>query len=46
MDFRTLGKKVLAEFVKYVKETNEQAFSEMLAGNRRNILKYRERAQI
>ena len=46
MDCRTLGRKVLAEFVKYVKETNEQAFSEMLAGNRRNILKYRERAQI
>ena len=35
----------LDEFIKYINETNEQAFSEMLAG-RRNKLKIEERAQI
>ena len=45
MECRTLGKSVLDEFIKYINETNEQAFSEMLAG-RRNKLKIGERAQI
>ena len=35
MDCRTLGRKVLAGFVKYINETNEQSFSEMLAVQRR-----------
>lgn len=35
MECRTLGKRVLAEFVKYVKEANEQAFEEMLKSHRR-----------
>ena len=45
MECRTLGKSILDEFIKYINETNEQAFSEMLAG-RRNKLKIGERAQI
>ena len=45
MDCRQLGRNVLTEFIKYINETNEQAFSEMLAG-RRNKLKIGERAQI
>ena len=35
MDCRQLGRNVLTEFIKYINETNEQAFSEMLAGRRR-----------
>lgn len=35
MDCRTVGRKVLAGFVKYINETNEQAFGEMLAGQKR-----------
>ena len=38
MDCRTLGRRVLAEFVKYVNETNEQAFSEMLAARRKKTV--------
>lgn len=44
MDCRTLGRNVLAEFIKYINETNEQAFSEMPAGRRKNKLKIGERA--
>ena len=35
MDCRQLGRNVLTEFIKYINETNEQAFSKMLAGRRR-----------
>jgi len=35
MDCREIGRKVLAEFIKYVNETNGQAFSEMLAVRRK-----------
>ena len=35
MDCRQLGRNVLTEFIKYINETNEQVFSEMLAGRRR-----------
>ena len=35
MDCRQLGRNVLTEFIKYIDETNEQVFSEMLAGRRR-----------
>ena len=45
MDCRQLGRNVLTEFIKYINETNEQAFSEMLVG-RKNKLKIGERAQI
>ena len=42
---REIGRNVLAEFIKYINETNEQAFSEIPAG-RKNKLKIEERAQI
>ena len=45
MDCRQLGRNALTEFIKYINETNEQAFSEMLVG-RKNKLKIGERAQI
>ena len=45
MDCRQLGRNVLTEFIKYINETNEQAFSEMLVG-RKNKLKIGERPQI
>ena len=37
MECRVLGRKVLAEFVKYVNETNEHAFSEMLHRYRKKV---------
>jgi len=45
LDCREIGRNVLAGFIKYINETNEQAFSEMLA-SRKNKLKIGERAQI
>ena len=37
MDCRSLGKKVLSEFIKYVEETNKQALENMLSQKRKNI---------
>lgn len=36
MECGVLGKRVLAEFLKYVKEENGQAFSEMLKSHRKS----------
>ena len=36
LDCRAIGRKVLAEFIKYVNETNEQSFREALLSHRRN----------
>lgn len=36
LDYRAMGKQILSEFVKYVNDTNEAAYEELMASKRKN----------